>query len=212
METLQVVKMMDNGAALQPVETGRQNGHTPREIPQLVHSLLAAIGEDPQREGLARTPERVSRALEELLSGYRTDLDGLVNGALFESASREMVLVRNIEYYSLCEHHLLPFFGRAHVAYIPGEKIIGLSKIPRLVEMFARRLQVQERMTAQIGEALNEILQPEGVAVLVEGSHLCARMRGVRKEEAELVTRFMLGAFEQDTALRQEFLQQVEKG
>jgi len=212
METLNVVRMMDNGSALQPVEVGSPNGHALGEIPLLVQSLLVAVGEDPQREGLARTPERVARALGEILSGYSTDLERLVNGAVFESANREMVLVRNIEFYSLCEHHLLPFFGRAHVAYIPGEKIIGLSKIPRLVEMFSRRLQVQERLTAQIGETLHEILQPAGVAVLVEGSHLCARMRGVRKEEAELVTRFTKGVFEHDAALRQEFLQQVERG
>jgi GTP cyclohydrolase I len=212
MDTLTFVDYLHTGEAIQEVEVVAPVAPSSQAVPQIVHALLAALGEDPSREGLARTPERVARAYEELLSGYRTDLDALVNGALFESDYRDMVTVRNIEFYSLCEHHLLPFFGRAHVAYIPDGKIIGLSKIPRLVEMFARRLQVQERMTAQIAHTLNDILQPKGVAVLVEGSHLCARMRGVKKEETEMVTRQALGVFEQDRNLRQEFFSQAPTG
>lgn len=180
-----------------------------REVESLTRELLAALGENPDREGLHRTPERVARMYDELLAGYDTDLDTLVNDAIFGSEYKNMVLVRDIEYYSLCEHHMLPFYGKAHVAYIPNGKIIGLSKIPRLVEMFARRLQVQERMTQQIAETLQEILQPKGVAVMVEGAHMCAMMRGVKKSNANMVTTAMLGAFEQDESLRDEFLSQV---
>lgn len=179
-------------------------------IAPLVQELLLNLGENPQREGLKRTPERVARMYEELLAGYQTDLDSLVNEAVFETEYQDMVLVRNLEFYSLCEHHLLPFFGRAHVAYIPDGKIIGLSKIPRLVEMYARRLQVQERMTQQIADTLNEILHPRGVAVLVEGAHLCAMMRGVKKSEARMVTGAMLGAFRDDEKLRQDFFAQLQ--
>jgi GTP cyclohydrolase I len=178
----------------------------------LVRELLANLGEDPDREGLLRTPQRVARMYDELLAGYRSDPVALVNGAVFESDYKNMVLVRDIEFYSLCEHHLLPFFGKAHVAYLPNGKIIGLSKIPRLVELYSRRLQVQERMTGQIAEILNQMIQPKGVAVLVEGSHLCARMRGVRTPEASMVTSAFLGAFEKDEKLRIEFLAQLPKG
>jgi GTP cyclohydrolase I len=145
------------------------------QVAYLTRDLLLAVGEDPRREGLQRTPERVARMYDELLAGYRTDLVTLVNGAIFESEYKNIVLVRDIEFYSLCEHHMLPFTGKAHVAYVPDGKIIGLSKIPRLVEMFARRLQVQERMTQQIGEALDDILHPKGVAVIIE-AHMCAMM------------------------------------
>jgi GTP cyclohydrolase I len=176
----------------------------------LIRELLYRLGEDPNREGLERTPERVARMYSEILAGYQMDLETLVNGAVFHTNNRDMVVVREIQFYSMCEHHMLPFFGKAHVAYIPDGRIIGLSKIPRLVEMYARRLQVQERMTHQIAEALHEILHPHGVAVLVEGSHLCARMRGVRQSEADLTTSCMLGAFEQDGALRNDFFQRLK--
>jgi len=178
-------------------------------IQQAVTAILHQIGEDPTREGLLKTPERVARMLIELTSGYETDPIQLVNGALFDVDYSEMVLVKDIEFYSLCEHHLLPFFGRVHVAYIPDGKVIGLSKIPRMVEMFARRLQVQERMTSQIADLLEEVLHPQGVGVVVEAAHLCAMMRGVRKSQATMVTRALRGVFRKDEGLRSEFLAQV---
>lgn len=186
--------------------------HYNGNVSNLVQNLLVELGEDPDRDGLKRTPERVSRMFGELLSGYQKNIDKLVNGAIFESDYKEIVLVRNIEYYSMCEHHMLPFYGRAHVAYIPDGKIIGLSKIPRLVDMFARRLQVQERMTQEIANALNEIIKPKGVAVLLEGAHMCAMMRGVKKENASMVTQSMLGVFETDQGHRSEFLAQIQRG
>lgn len=181
------------------------------QIAYLTRDLLTVIGEDPDRQGLQRTPERVARMYEELLAGYKTDLTALVNGAVFSNEYTDMVVVRDIEFYSLCEHHMLPFTGKAHVAYIPNGRIIGLSKIPRIVEMFARRLQVQERMTGQIARTLQEILQPKGVAVVVEGTHLCAMMRGVKKSEASMVTSSMTGAFERDETLRKEFLSHLNR-
>jgi len=189
------------------LEKSQYNG----QVAYLTRDLLLAVGEDPEREGLQRTPERVARMYEELLAGYRTDPVAMVNGAIFESDYKNIVLVRDIEFYSLCEHHMLPFTGKAHVAYIPNGKIIGLSKIPRLVEMYARRLQVQERMTQQIGEALEEILHPRGVAVIVEGAHMCAMMRGVKQAETSMVTSAMLGAFESDSKLRDEFLSHLNR-
>jgi GTP cyclohydrolase I len=180
-------------------------------VAPLIQDLLLALGEDPAREGLQRTPERVSHMFGEILSGYQTDLTSLVNGAVFESDTQGLVTVRDIEFYSLCEHHLLPFYGKAHVAYIPDGKIIGLSKIPRLVDMYARRLQVQERMTQQIAEELERILQPKGVAVIVEGAHMCAMMRGVKKDQANMVTQTWLGAFNTDSNLRQEFISLVNR-
>ena len=179
-------------------------------IEPLVQELLLNLGEDPSREGLKRTPERVARMYPELLAGYQTDLNQLVNDAIFETEYQDMVLVRDVKFYSMCEHHLLPFFGQAHVAYVPDGKIIGLSKIPRLVEMFARRLQVQERLTQQIAENLQDILHPRGIAVLVEGAHLCAMMRGVKKNEARMVTSSMLGACRTDDRLRQDFFNQLQ--
>ena len=176
------------------------------EVSKHVKELLRALGENPEREGLSRTPERVARMFGELLAGYRVDMVNLVNGAIFDSDYDDIVLVRDIEFYSMCEHHLLPFYGKAHVAYIPNGKIIGLSKIPRLVDVFARRLQVQERMTQQIAEAVNSILKPKGVAVRVEGQHMCAMMRGVKKADATMVTQTMLGSFKTDKQLRDEFL------
>ncbi|MGB9673023.1 MAG: GTP cyclohydrolase I FolE [Anaerolineales bacterium] len=181
-------------------------------IEEAVEKILKAVGEDPNREGLLKTPERVARMYEELLAGYRTDPIALVNGAVFEVSYDEMVLVRDIEFYSLCEHHLLPFIGRAHVAYLPRGRIIGLSKIPRIVDMFAHRLQVQEKMTRQIAEFLDELLHPIGVAVVVEGLHLCATMRGVKKHDARMTTSSMLGYFRKSIATRQEFLDNISRG
>lgn len=178
-------------------------------IQQAVHQILLEIGEDPARDGLINTPQRVARMYEELTSGYRTDPEKLINGALFDVEYADMVLVRDIEFYSLCEHHLLPFFGKAHVAYLPNQKVIGLSKIPRIVEMFARRLQVQERMTTQIADLLEETLHPQGIAVVVEGAHLCAMMRGVKKSEATMTTSTMRGVFKTDAELRREFYAQL---
>ncbi len=174
--------------------------------------LLHAIGENPQREGLRNTPKRVARMYTELLSGYNADIDKIVNDALFNITYDEMVIVRDIEFYSLCEHHLLPFMGRAHVAYMPAGKVIGLSKIPRIVDVFARRLQVQERMTRQIAEALERLLEPQGVAVVVEGLHMCTMMRGVKKHDARLTTSAMHGLFRKNAATRQEFLDNISRG
>jgi GTP cyclohydrolase I len=179
---------------------------------QAVEQLLAALGEDPNREGLQQTPERVARMYAELLDGYWMDPVELVNGALFEETYDEMVVVRDIEFYSLCEHHLLPFLGRAHVGYFPRGKVLGLSKIPRIVDMFARRLQVQERMTRQIAEFIDGLLQPHGVAVVIEGLHLCATMRGVKKHDARMTTSAMLGAFRKSNATREEFLNNISRG
>ncbi len=184
----------------------------PEGLEPIVRELLLNLGEDPEREGLKRTPERVARMYGELLAGYSVDLNAPVNDAIFETEYQDMVLVRDLKFYSLCEHHLLPFFGQAHVAYIPDGKIIGLSKIPRLVEMFARRLQVQERMTQQIAETLQDILRPRGVAVVIEGAHMCAMMRGVKKSEARMVTSTMLGAFREDDKLRDAFFHHLERG
>ena len=181
-------------------------------IKDAVTQVLIAIGEDPEREGLQRTPDRISRMYVELLDGYRVDPLALVNGALFDVMYDEMVLVRDIEFYSLCEHHMLPFFGRAHVAYLPKGRVLGLSKIPRLVDMFAHRLQVQERMTRQIAEFLEELLHPLGVAVVVEGLHLCTAMRGVKKQDARMTTSAMLGYFRKNIATRQEFLDNISRG
>jgi GTP cyclohydrolase I len=177
-----------------------------------VADLIRAVGEDPEREGLKNTPDRVARMYAELLSGYGTDPEKIINGALFDINYDEMVLVRDIEFYSLCEHHMLPFLGRAHVAYLPKGKVIGLSKIPRIVEMYARRLQVQERMTRQIADLLQDMLQPQGVAVVVEGMHLCAMMRGVKKHGARMTTSAMHGAFRANLATRQEFLENISRG
>jgi GTP cyclohydrolase I len=180
-------------------------------IQQAVQQMLTAFGEDPEREGLLRTPERVARMYEELLAGYRTNPITLLNDALFEVDYDEMVVVRDIEFYSLCEHHMLPFLGRAHVAYIPHGRVIGLSKIPRVVDMFARRLQVQERMTGQIAEFLEEVLHPRGVAVVLEAIHLCSMIRGVKKHDSRMTTSKMLGAFRTDLALRMEFLDNISR-
>jgi GTP cyclohydrolase IA len=180
-------------------------------IETAVRTILENVGEDPEREGLQRTPHRVAKMYDELLAGYSVDPVALVNGALFDVEYDEMIIVKDIEYFSMCEHHMLPFYGRAHVAYIPGKKIIGLSKIPRIVEMFARRLQVQERMTRQIAELIEEILQPQGVAVVVEGSHMCSMMRGVKKEHPRMVTSTMLGSFKENAMTRNEFMEHLRR-
>lgn len=176
-----------------------------------VRDILVHVGEDPEREGLLRTPHRVAKMYSEVLEGYTVDPVALVNGALFDVEYDEMIVVKEIEFFSMCEHHMLPFFGRAHVAYLPSEKIIGLSKIPRIVDMFARRLQVQERMTRQIAEMIDEVLQPRGVAVVVEGSHMCGMMRGVEKEHPRMVTTTMLGEFKTDKDLRNEFMEHLRR-
>ena len=178
----------------------------------IIFELLKAIGEDPEREGLKNTPDRVARMYTELLSGYKADPEKIINGALFNINYDEMVLVRDIEFYSLCEHHMLPFIGRAHVAYLPAGKVIGLSKIPRIVDMYARRLQIQERMTRQIADLLQTTLQPQGVAVVIEGMHLCSMMRGVKKHDARMTTSAMHGAFRANLATRQEFLDNISRG
>jgi GTP cyclohydrolase I len=182
------------------------------DIECAVRDILGAIGEDPDREGLLRTPGRVARMYEELTAGYHVDPERLINDAIFKVDYDEMVIVRDIDYYSMCEHHMLPFMGKAHVAYIPDGTVIGLSKIPRIVEMFARRLQVQERMTQQIAEFLQETLQPKGVAVVAEGVHMCAAMRGVKKANARMVTSAMLGSFKANQTTRSEFFAHIERG
>jgi len=182
------------------------------EISKAVRNTLVAIGENPDREGLIDTPRRVARAYQELLAGYRTDPKKLINNALFDVSYDEMVIVRDIEFYSLCEHHMLPFIGRAHVAYIPTKKVIGLSKIPRIVDMFSRRLQVQERMTQQIAEFIDAVLQPEGVGVVVEAMHLCSMIRGVKKHDSRMTTSAMLGVFRNQISTRMEFLDNISRG
>ena len=176
------------------------------QIPAAIRTLLAELGEDPAREGLAGTPDRVQRMYAELTDGYRTDPETILNGAAFDVEYDEMVVVRDMEFFSLCEHHLLPFFGRAHVGYLPRGRVIGLSKIPRVVDMYAHRLQVQERMTQQVATFLMERLDPKGVGCVVEATHLCTVMRGVRKQEATMVTSSMLGTFRRDARTRSEFL------
>ena len=176
-----------------------------------VRDMLKMLGESPSREGLARTPERYEKALRFLTSGYSTSLDDIVNGALFHCKVDEMVIVKDIEFFSMCEHHLLPFFGKVHVAYLPKDKVIGLSKIPRIVNMFARRLQLQERMTQQIAEAVASVISPRGVGVLVEARHFCMMMRGVEKQHSGTVTSNMLGNFRTRKATRDEFLSLVNR-
>lgn len=189
-----------------------RNGIESDLLEDAILQLLTAIGENPEREGLKYTPKRVARMYSELLNGYHVDSEAMINGALFDITYDEMVLVRDIEFYSLCEHHILPFMGRIHVAYIPDGKVIGLSKIPRIVDMYARRLQVQERMTRQIADFLRDLLKPQGVAVVVEAVHLCSMMRGVKKHDARMTTSAMHGAFRANLATRQEFLDNISRG
>ena len=176
------------------------------KIQKLIKELLIQIGEDPNREGIAKTPERVAKAWQFLSKGYDQDLESIINNAIFTEDYDEMVTIKDIDFFSLCEHHLLPFFGKAHVAYIPDGKIVGLSKIPRIVEMFSRRLQIQERMTQQIAETLNKVLHPKGVAVVLEGAHMCMQMRGIEKQNSYATTSSMKGIFLKDPRTREEFL------
>ena len=176
----------------------------------LVHQLLVKLGEDPNREGLQSTPERVENSLKFLTGGYWVNIEELVNGALYREEYNEMVIVKDIDLFSLCEHHILPFIGKCHVAYLPSGRVIGLSKIPRIVDAFARRLQVQERMTNQIAESLNDVLQPQGVAVVMEAMHLCMAMRGVEKQNSYTTTSSMLGCFKNDARTRSEFLSLID--
>ena len=169
-------------------------------------AIIEAVGENPEREGLVRTPLRAAKAMQYLTQGYEQDITEIVNGAIFESENDQMVIVRHIEMYSLCEHHLLPFIGKCHVAYLPDGKVIGLSKIPRIVDMFARRLQIQENLTKQIGDCVQSVTGAKGVAVVIEAKHLCAMMRGVGKQNSDMVTSVMLGRFREDPRTRQEFL------
>lgn len=180
-------------------------------IEALIEELLREIGEDPRREGLVRTPGRVARAFEFLTQGYQLDPQKILNDAVFEESYNEMLIVKDIDFYSLCEHHMLPFFGRAHVAYVPKGRIVGLSKIARLVEMYSRRLQVQERLTNEIAHVIEKVLQPRGVAVIIEAQHLCMMMRGVQKQNSYAISSAMLGEFESDPKTRGEFVQLIHK-
>jgi len=187
-----------------------QKIETPKEsVADLMRKVIALVGEDPEREGLRKTPERFEKALKFLTSGYHQNLDSVLNGATFSVSYDEMVVVKDIEFFSLCEHHLLPFFGKAHVAYLPSKRVLGLSKIARLVNMYARRLQIQERMTSQIAEAISEKISPEGVGVIIEARHLCMQMRGVEKQHGQAVTSAMLGSFRHNKQTRDEFLSLV---
>lgn len=179
---------------------------------ELLRELLVRLGEDPDRDGLVRTPERMQKALEHLTKGYREDPDKVLQGALFDVTYDEMVIMKDIEMFSLCEHHLLPFFGKVHVAYIPHGKVVGLSKIPRLVDIFARRLQVQERLTVQIAETIQKAIEPLGVGVVIEARHLCVMMRGVEKQHSSAVTSHMLGSFRSSEKTREEFLSLIRNG
>jgi len=194
------------------LKSGGQDKIDFKAIEASIYQILTAVGEDPAREGLQKTPARVARMYEELLQGYHLDPAALINDAIFDVQYDEMVIVRDIEFYSLCEHHMLPFIGRAHVAYIPNGKVLGLSKIPRIVDMYARRLQVQERLTRQIADFLRDLLKPQGVAVVVEAMHLCSMMRGVKKHDARMTTSAMHGAFRANLATREEFLQNIARG
>ena len=192
--------------------TGAADAHYDPEYAQLVERQLLMLGEDPRREGLARTPVRVARAMRWLTRGYTLDVQRVVGNAVFESESENMIMVRDIEFYSLCEHHMIPFFGRVHVAYIPDRKIVGLSKLPRLVEVFARRLQVQERLTEEIACAVDDVLKPKGVGVVVEAAHLCMMMRGVEKQASKTITSALRGIFRSDARTRDEFLRLAHNG
>jgi len=184
---------------------------TPKEagLQSLIERILHAVGEDPKREGLLKTPERVEESLKFLTSGYSTDVDQLVNGAIYNEDYNEMVIVKDVDVYSLCEHHMLPFFGKCHVAYLPKGKIIGLSKIPRLIDAYSRRLQVQERLTTEVAQCIQDIVKPAGVAVIVDAVHLCMSMRGVEKQNSYTTTSSMLGCFKDDARTRSEFLSLV---
>jgi len=206
-------KIKMNGSSSEAMRLADLDGDLERKqaIEEAVRDILTHVGEDPERQGLERTPNRIARMYDELLAGYHVDPVALINDALFDVEYDEMIVVKDIEFFSMCEHHMLPFYGRAHVAYIPSEKVIGLSKIPRIVEMFARRLQVQERMTQEIAELLMEVLEPQGVGVVVEGAHMCSMMRGVKKEQARMVTSAMLGIFKTNSKTRNEFMEHLRR-
>lgn len=198
------------------LEAAQQHNHSLDEhsvtrIEAAVREILESVGEDPERDALKHTPERIARMYEELLAGYHLDPVKMINDALFEVDYDEMVVVKNIEFYSLCEHHLLPFLGEAHIAYLPNGKVLGLSKIPRIVDLFARRLQVQERMTRQIADFLDEVLHPKGVAVVIEGAHMCSMMRGVKKANARMITSSLVGRFKSDARTRAEFFEHIKR-
>lgn len=197
---------MKTKASVQVIAPSR----SPKSIAPQIADILTALGEDPQREGLARTPERVDKALRFLTGGTQVDVAKLVNGAIFQVQYDEMVIVKDIEFFSLCEHHMLPFFGKAHVAYLARNKVIGLSKIPRIVDVFARRLQIQERLTQQIAQCLLDMLDPLGVGVIIEAQHLCMMMRGVEKQHSQTVTSSMLGVFKSQQQTRNEFLSLID--
>ncbi len=188
------------------------DGEEITRIESHISGILKAVGEDPAREGLLDTPHRVAMAYEYLTSGYRTRLDELLNDAIFSDTNNDMVIARDIEVYSICEHHMLPFYGRAHIAYIPNKKILGLSKIPRIVDMYARRLQIQERLTRQIQETLAQVLEPQGVAVVIQCRHMCMMMRGVEKQNSDVITSSMWGSFQTNAKTRNEFLSLVGMG
>ncbi|BDI33167.1 GTP cyclohydrolase 1 [Capsulimonas corticalis] len=193
-----------------PTGGGSKKNVSQEELEDKYRDILTFVGEDPDREGLLRTPHRVAEALKFLTSGYKQDVETLLNGAIFHEDYDDMVVVKDIEFYSMCEHHMLPFYGKVHVAYIPDGKIVGLSKIPRLVDMFSRRLQVQERLTTEIAEAIETALSPRGVAVVIEGAHMCMLMRGVQKQASTMVTSHVMGLFRDDRATRQEFMALVK--
>jgi GTP cyclohydrolase IA len=188
------------------------NAKKREELEKLVHRQLELVGEDPRRDGLKNTPRRVAKAFEFLTQGYEQDPKKVLNDALFDVRSDEMVIVKDIDFYSLCEHHMLPFFGKVHIAYLPGKKVVGLSKLPRLVDIFSRRLQVQERMTHEIARTISELIHPQGVGVVIEAQHLCMMMRGVEKQNSYAITSAMLGAFREDARTRGEFLNLIHYG
>ena len=187
------------------------NTDNSKKITKLIGKLLEEVGEDPTREGLLKTPARVAKSWVYFCRGYNQDLDDTVNNAIFHEASKDMIVVRDVEFFSLCEHHLLPFFGKVHVGYIPNGKVIGLSKIPRIIDMYARRLQVQERLTHQVADAIQDVLKPNGVAVVMEGRHMCMQMRGVEKQNSLATTSTMLGRFRESVRTRNEFMYLINR-
>jgi GTP cyclohydrolase IA len=198
-----------SGAVTLPQSAELKETYDP-EFEALVREMMERLGEDPEREGLVKTPLRVAKSMDYLTSGYRTSVEDVVNGAVFEEDVEDMVLVKDIEFYSMCEHHMLPFYGKAHIAYIPDGKIIGLSKLARIVDVFARRLQVQERLTSQVAQAIEDLLQPKGVAVATDAAHFCMMMRGVQKQGSTTITTAFRGSFKKDETLRQQFLDMIK--
>ena len=201
------------GHSIQPLkEIAMKTGEKTQQLQEAIEQILVQVGEDPTREGLIKTPERVAKMFHFLTKGYTQDIDEVLNGALFPIKYDEMVIVKDIDFFSLCEHHLVPFFGKCHIAYLPDKKVIGLSKLPRIVEVFSRRLQVQERLTQQIAEIIQEKIRPQGVAVVMEAQHLCMMMRGVEKQNATAITSAMLGGFRTRRETREEFLELIKRG